>query len=145
MHHSYHTEAPVTISLESGKTYTLFGEQNLIYERNKIDINQSIDPRGILARLAHKLFSDSALNEGVELKVSFYELYLEQIRDLTRDLPSRFMESRCNGERMDNSVYEKENLYLLDKGIRPAIKGLNEFIICCPEDICEIYESGVND
>jgi len=129
---------------KTGKTYTLFGEQNLIYERNKIDITQKTDPRGILARFAHKLFTEASNNSlEIEAKVSFYELSLEQIRDMTRELPEGLMNKRVNEEKIENSVYEKEDLLLIDKGNKCFVKGANEVIATSAEDIIEIYESGV--
>jgi hypothetical protein len=134
----------VIYKVESGKTYTLFGEQNLVYERNKIDINQHIDPRGILARLGQKLFVENTFTDELEIRVSFFELYLEQIRDLTRDLPPQYTDRKCNDDRLSElTTYEKENLHIVDKGSKSIIKGLNQYHISTSEQMCEVYEFGV--
>jgi len=41
--------------------------------------------------------------------------------------------------------YEKEDLYLIEKGKHMEIQGLNEFKIMNTMDLLEIYESGVNE
>ena len=109
-------------------------------------MSQKTDPRGILARFGHKFFNDAAINlNDTELKVSFYEVYMEQIRDLTRDLPQHLQKKTKNDGTLSPIKYENEDLVLIDKGNRCFVKGLNEVIVASPEEMIEIYDSGVTN
>ncbi|XP_042903469.1 kinesin heavy chain-like [Parasteatoda tepidariorum] len=98
----------------SGKSYTMEGDMS---DSEKL---------GVIPRMIHDLFSYiQNLEENVEfhIKVSYYELYMNQIRDL------------LDVTRTNLPVHEDENKV-------PFVKGATERFVTCPDDVIKIMKEG---
>lgn len=74
----------MSVSIESGKTYTLFGKKNTSGELNNANIKDKEDPRGLMIRVCKELMAKISESEEktIELKVQMYEIRQELIHDL---------------------------------------------------------------
>ena len=67
----------------SGKSFVTLGENNFELEKSvSSDINNPHDSRGIVVRAVRQLLEASKNNASVEVSLSFYDIYLDNIRDI---------------------------------------------------------------
>lgn len=52
-----------------------------MFENNRVDLRDKHDKRGVMMRVAHDIFSNA--RGSIAVTCRFYELYNDQIRDLT--------------------------------------------------------------
>ncbi|XP_030564757.1 kinesin heavy chain [Drosophila novamexicana] len=98
----------------SGKTHTMEGV-----------IGDSVK-QGIIPRIVNDIFNHIyAMEENLEfhIKVSYYEIYMDKIRDL------------LDVSKVNLSVHE-------DKNRVPFVKGATERFVSSPEDVFEVIEEG---
>ncbi|KAH8261486.1 hypothetical protein KR044_010089 [Drosophila immigrans] len=98
----------------SGKTHTMEGV-----------IGDSVK-QGIIPRIVNDIFNHIyAMEENLEfhIKVSYYEIYMDKIRDL------------LDVSKVNLSVHE-------DKNRVPYVKGATERFVSSPEDVFEVIEEG---
>ncbi|XP_034476140.1 kinesin heavy chain [Drosophila innubila] len=98
----------------SGKTHTMEGV-----------IGDSVK-QGIIPRIVNDIFNHIyAMEENLEfhIKVSYYEIYMDKIRDL------------LDVSKINLSVHE-------DKNRVPYVKGATERFVSSPEDVFEVIEEG---
>ena len=103
---------------QSGKSYTVFGVENLQQEEFSIDQEDVKDTRGVVMKTIHCLLK-RAKSEGknVGIEAQCIDLYLDTIRDLTRGKGRTLtlereleIEERDNGEvRINNAQTVKIN------------------------------------
>ncbi|XP_029380692.1 kinesin heavy chain-like [Echeneis naucrates] len=98
----------------SGKTHTMEGKLH--------------DPQlmGIIPRIAHDIFDHIySMDENLEfhIKVSYFEIYLDKIRDL------------LDVSKMNLSVHE-------DKNRVPYVKGCTERFVSSPEEVMDVIDEG---
>lgn len=98
----------------SGKTHTMEG---VIGDSNK---------QGIIPRIVNDIFNhiySMEVNLEFHIKVSYYEIYMDKIRDL------------LDVSKINLSVHE-------DKNRVPYVKGATERFVSSPEDVFEVIEEG---
>ncbi|XP_061393820.1 kinesin heavy chain [Musca vetustissima] len=98
----------------SGKTHTMEG---VIGDPNK---------QGIIPRIVNDIFNHiytMEMNLEFHIKVSYYEIYMDKIRDL------------LDVSKINLSVHE-------DKNRVPYVKGATERFVSSPEDVFEVIEEG---
>uniref|UniRef100_A0A3P8W6B1 Kinesin heavy chain n=1 Tax=Cynoglossus semilaevis TaxID=244447 RepID=A0A3P8W6B1_CYNSE len=101
----------------SGKTHTMEGNLH------------NPDMMGIIPRIVHDIFNHiHSMDENLELhiKVSYFEIYLDKIRDLL-DVSKRNL-----------SVHE-------DKNRVPFVKGCTERFVCSPQEVMDAIDEGKNN
>ncbi|XP_049425876.1 kinesin heavy chain-like [Epinephelus fuscoguttatus] len=101
----------------SGKTHTMEGKLH--------------DPQlmGIIPRIAHDIFDHIySMDENLEfhIKVSYFEIYLDKIRDL------------LDVSKTNLSVHE-------DKNRVPYVKGCTERFVSSPEEVMDVIDEGKNN
>eukprot|EP00347_Sterkiella_histriomuscorum_P016198 403354110 len=68
---------------DSGKSYTIMGENNYQLENNlsDVDISTSDDSRGLILRYAHEVMKK---DRGAKLSISFVDVVMDNVRDLLK-------------------------------------------------------------
>ncbi|XP_076014308.1 kinesin-1 heavy chain-like [Genypterus blacodes] len=101
----------------SGKTHTMEGKLH------------DPDMMGIIPRIVHDIFNYIySMDENLEfhIKVSYYEIYLDKIKDL------------LDVSKVNLSVHE-------DKNRVPYVKGCSERFVCSPEEVMDTIDEGKNN
>ena len=123
----------------SGKTYTMEGVMD--------------DPhlQGIIPRIVHDMFNLISARENFEfhIKVSYYEIYMDKIRDLIDGksffqsvysisfLPCEFFLT------LNHLSVSKVNLSVNeDKNRIPFVKGVTERFVNSPDEVFDVIEQG---
>ena len=94
---------------ESGKRYTLFGEDNLIYSGGSVDHDTSDDSRGLVTRIGSELFNTihgPGISDQYKISVSVIVNHLDRVMDV--GLYTK--ESLESGERQDFEHHTIEQL-----------------------------------
>ncbi|XP_047197892.1 kinesin-1 heavy chain isoform X2 [Hippoglossus stenolepis] len=101
----------------SGKTHTMEGVQGNLHDT---------DGMGIIPRIVQDIFNYIySMDENLEfhIKVSYFEIYLDKIRDL------------LDVSKTNLSVHE-------DKNRVPYVKGCTERFVCSPEEVMDTIDEG---
>lgn len=121
----------------SGKTSTLIGKKTLEQRSayDEVDQNISHNSDGMIVEISKEIFQlmkDSSKEIEFTVKISYLEIYLEQIRDLL--LPSnRFLKIK------EDDVTEQNRF---DEGTGPKIEGLSEVCCVAASDVISLVEKG---
>ena len=119
----------------SGKTHTMEGVMG--------------DPhlQGIIPRIVNDIFNHIyAMEENLEfhIKVSYFEIYMDKIRDLLDGIKAWFLRMlRLNWFIFFCLSVSKVNLSVHeDKNRIPFVKGATERFVTSPEEVFEVIEEG---
>ena len=119
----------------SGKTHTMEGVMG--------------DPhlQGIIPRIVNDIFNHIyAMEENLEfhIKVSYFEIYMDKIRDLLDGIKAWFLRMlRLNWFIFSCLSVSKVNLSVHeDKNRIPFVKGATERFVTSPEEVFEVIEEG---
>lgn len=120
----------------SGKTHTMEGVMSRCHDLTIDQMSNEIiykkivsgDPtkQGIIPRIVNDIFNhiySMEVNLEFHIKVSYYEIYMDKIRDL------------LDVTKINLSVHE-------DKNRVPYVKGATERFVSSPEEVFEVIEEG---
>jgi Kinesin-like protein len=136
--HSYSEKNKILL----GNKYGVMASPHKTEEKNKGLYHKSMneDDKGIISLVATELFQwmkeESSQDLQFTVKVSFMEIYLEQIRDLLNPSANVLGIRRTNDDEVDSEWGRRKNVVL------PKIYGLSE--VCCitANDIVSLVKRG---
>jgi hypothetical protein len=130
----------------SGKTYTIFGKKTSMDYSEEIHEDMGIVPRSI-KHIFNSIREKSDSNTKFQVRVSFMQVYIEQIADLIQDesdvkeltnSPMVF-----NKNRKDNGMNGKEGLQIReDPKTGIFVKGLKQIKVNSEEELLELIKYG---
>ena len=93
----------------SGKSYTIFGVENIQQEEFSIDNEDPKDTRGAVMKAIHYIYKKGK-SEGktVSLECQMLDLYLDTFRDLSKGKTNKFNKGANNQAAASNLVFERD-------------------------------------
>ncbi|CDW85604.1 kinesin motor domain protein [Stylonychia lemnae] len=133
---------------ESGKTFTIYGENNFQLEKNLTDlrIEESDDSRGLVLRTAHDILKR---DPGARISISFVDIVMDNIRDLLKyikrekktnithgqnlaiyDDPSKMGYQKSAHQSQEYSISQAQNIEkeFIEVHERPGINGSHYYL-----------------
>ncbi|CDW88015.1 inosine triphosphate pyrophosphatase-like [Stylonychia lemnae] len=92
---------------QTGKSYTIFGVENIQQEEFSIDQEDPKDTRGVVMKAIHYIFKKAKVEgKSVSLECQMLDVYLDTIRDLSKGKTNKFNKQSVASQ--SNLMFERE-------------------------------------